>query len=694
MTAGVGRDRWGIPHVVAGSLLRVAREQGRAVVEDRWWQVAHVRLKAEGRTAGVVGEHGVPWDRFARRVDLVGLARTAYDGLAAESAAFVAAYVEGLNEGLAGARSADRRPPELAGTGHVPEPWEPWTPLAVFAAHHVLFATLPAKLWRGHLRATVGEELAGLFRHEPVPGSGSNSWAVGGARTASGLPMIAGDPHRAFERPNGYQQVRLTCTDPDDPFDVAGFTFPGVPGVQHFAHAGSVAWGITNATADYQDVFVEHLERRDGEVVVRTADGWRSACVRTESVEVAGGATETVEVVRTPLGPVVQGGPGEPAYSLRTPMTALRAVGFDALVPLLRARTAADVEAALACWVEPVNNLLVADSTGAVRQRVVGRVPDRDEANRHVPVPAWEERRHWRGWLDLPHGEVEPDGQVVTANHRMSADFDRIGVDFAPPGRARRIESLLDGRSGLAPDDFEAVQRDVLAGQPAALHAAVVGLRGLSVDGERLRSRVAAWDLTFGADSTAAAAYVDVRSRFVERLAGEPELAVLAESPFDPVFAAWTDVPTELYLSLANVLTPRGRRLLPGVDRVLAEAVEQVAAQPESRWGDRHRYAPYHPLRPGLVDAPGLAGDNDCVRCTGARPGSDLAQRGSVARYVWDLAGLDRSGWVVPLGADGDESSPHALDQLDAWVEGRLIPVEEAPGLHLSQRVVGPAAGS
>jgi penicillin amidase len=417
-------------------------------------------------------------------------------------------------------------------------------------------------------------------------------------------------------------------------------------------------------------------------------------CSRTETIEVSGGAAESIEVVRTPLGPVVQGGPGEPAYSLRTPMIVRQDVGFDALVPLLRARTADDVEAALACWVEPVNNLIVADSAGALRQRVVGRVPDRDEENRHVPVPAWEARRHWRGWVELPHNEVEADEQVVTANHRMNADFDRIGVDFAPPGRAHRIDALLTDRSGLTPGDFEDVHRDVLAGQPAALHAAVVVLRGLSSEGEGLRTRLAAWDQRFDVDSTTAAAYVDVRSRFVERLAREPELAGLAESPFDAVFAAWTDVPTELYLSLANVLSARGRRLLPGVDRVLADAVEHVAARPGSRWGDRHRYAPYHPLRPGLADAPGLAGDNDCVRCTGARPGSDTAQRGSVARYVWDLAGLDRSGWVVPLGAAGDESSVHAFDQLDTWVAGRLLPIEEGPRLHLSQPVVGPAPGS
>lgn len=673
------RDRWGIPHVVGTSLAEVAREQGRAVVADRLWQVAHVRLKAEGRTAEVVGRQGVPWDRFARRVDLVTLARTAYDGLGEESAAFVAAYVEGLNAGLDEAAATGRTAPELAETGHRPEAWDPWTPLAVFAAHHVLFATLPAKLWRGHVRATVGDALTGLFRHEPVPGPGSNAWAVGGRRTASGLPMLGGDPHRAFERPNGYQQVRLTCTDPDAGFDVAGFTFPGVPGVQHFAHAGSVAWGITNATADYQDVYVERLERRGDDVVALTPEGWERVPARVETLRVAGGPDQVVEVVRTPLGPVVQGGPGEPAYSLRSPMLALADLGFDALVPLLRSRTAEDVEAALERWVEPVNNLLVVDTAGAVRQRVVGRVPVRSEENRHGPVPAWEARHRWRGWLDLPGSEVGPDGHLVTANHRMNDAFDAVGVDFAPPGRAHRIEALLEGRSGLTSADFEAIHGDVLAGQPAALHAALGGLTGLSPAGERLRSRLVAWDQRFTADSTAATAYVEVRSRFVELLAEEPELTGLTPSPFDPLFAAWNDVPTELYLSLATVLSPRGRALLPGIDRVLAAAVEHVATLPEEPWGGRHRYAPYHPLRPELADAPGLAGDNDCVRCTGARPGSDLAMRGSVARYVWDLAGLDRSGWVVPLGADGDEESPHAFDQLAVWVQCRVLPVVPGP---------------
>lgn len=690
------RDAHGIPHVVAGSLLAVAREQGRAVVEDRLWQVTWSRLKAEGRTAELVGPSGLPWDRFARRAGVADLAQQAYAALGPESRAFVAAYVDGVNEALAAGPTCA----ELEEVGHRAEAWPEWMPLAVFAAHHVLFGTFPGKLWRRHLRATVGDDVAELFRHEGL-GPGSNSWVVGGQRTASGFPMIGGDPHRGFELPNGYQQVRLTCTDPDDTFDVGGFTFPGVPGVQHFAHAGAVAWGITNATADYQDVFVEELERRAGKVLARTADGWVGVASRLETVHVAGHDPETVEVVETPVGRVVQGEPGGTAYSLRTASSALGDLGFEALVPLLRARTVADVERALEHWVEPVNNLLVADRSGVVRQRVVGRVPERPGANRVEPVPAWDPAHRWTGWVTLPPHDVTPAGHLATANHRMYDDFARIGRDFAPPGRARRIEALLEGRDGLARDDFAAIHADVQAGQPAALHRALGALTGLAGPAEELRRRLVAWDQRFTADSTEATAYVDVRTRLVTELARTPTLAPLTDRldpGADPLLAPWFDVPTELWLSLPHVLSPRGRALLPEVDAVLAEALAHVAARPAEPWGRRHVYAPHHPLGHELPDAPGLAGDNDCVRCAGARPGSDLVLRGSVARYVWDLAGLDRSGWVVPLGADGDPASPHGADQLAAWADARLLPVAEEPddpgASHLSQRVVGGSGDS
>lgn len=716
----VRRDRWGIPHVLAPTVQELAYRQGEVTAGDRSWQLDHARLKGLGATASLLGTRGLPWDRFARRMQLEALARRAYAALTPETLGFLEAYTAGVNAGLAAAPTSAEHIRLLVRPGR----WEPWTPLAVFAAHHLLFGTFPAKLWRQHVHARFtdrlgaerGAQLAGLLHHEGREGAegpgtaehplsaGSNSWVVGGGRTASGLPMIGGDPHRAFEAPNVYQQVRLTCTGPGG-FDVAGFTFPGVPGVQHFAHAGLVAWAITNAMADYQDVFEERLERRGQQVRALTAHGWAPVAAHTETIEVRGEEPQDVQVVVTDNGPVFLGGPGERALSLRTASYAAGSLGFDCLLPLLRSRSVGDVEAALAGWVEPVNNLVVADVSGAVAQRVVGLVPHRPEAARWRPVPGADPAARWDGWVDpLPARTVGAEEHLVTANHRMGPEFDRVGSEFAPPGRARRLEALLEGRSALSAAEFAGMHRDVLAGQPAVLVEAVADLASRVCSGAgsaagragrpsaaalALLDELTSWDQQLHADSLTAAAYVDVRDAFVLRLAATPPFDVLrlAWSDEAELFAPWFAVPTQLWLGLVTLLSARGRAILtavsagtdlelaPALDSALVAALEAVAAAPRISWGQRHRFAPAHALGDALVDPPPLAGDNDCVRCAGGLPGEPTAVRGSVARYVFDLGGLERSGWVVPLGASGDPRSPHVRDQLASWVAGELLPI-------------------
>jgi penicillin G amidase len=180
-----------------------------------------------------------------------------------------------------------------------------------------------------------------------------------------------------------------------------------------------------------------------------------------------------------------------------------------------------------------------------------------------------------------------------------------------------------------------------------------------------------------------------VRDIFVIRLAAaEPFGALTDGCPHDPLYDPWFLVAHQLSLSLANLLSSRGRALVPDLDSHLAAAVEEAAREEPRTYGDRHRYQPLHALGHLLDEPPPLAGDNDCVRCAGSVPGSEVAHRGSVARYVWDLAGPHRGGWVVPLGASGDPASPHHRDQTDAWAAGLLYP------LSISQTVAGPGATS
>lgn len=659
----ITRDAWGIPHVAGASVLEVAREQGRATAQDRPWQLEVERRRAEGTCAEVFGPAALEWDLLVRRALLVDVARRAHAALRPESRAFVDAYVDGVNDELE-------------------RPWHPWTPLGVFAVQHLMFSRFPGKLWQHFVASVLGEDAAealDLLRTEGLPG-GSNAVAVAGSLTASGLPIVAGDPHRVVEAPGCYAQVRLTCTDPDDPFDVAGLTFVGVPGVQHFGHAGpagsGVAWGVTNAVADDEDVYAEELVRHRGAVIARGTTGWEPVARRVEVVRVRTGDDEydavPVEVLVTERGPVVTGGPGLPdTFSLRNPSYVLGDLGFDALLPLLRSRSAADVTAAFRHWVGPVDNLLVADARG-IEHRVVGRVPTRG------PDGAWT------GWVeDLPRrtGDV-----LVTANDRATAEFARIGDDFAPPHRARRLAEVVGGLVAAGPATPEALGGVLADDRQVAgevLLDLAAGLRDLTPPAAALRDRLLAWDRRMAADSVEAALFAAVRAAVVESYAAAPALAGVDASPFGELYAPWFDLRARLRLAIPTLLSaPKAF----GVDplQAVADALEVVAVAPEpGTWGSAHVVVPLTAAQQFGLAAPeghvppwpAVAGDDDCVLATRALGGTGACVHGPVARFVWDLAG--RSRWVVPLGASGDPASPHHHDQQAAWAAGQTIPLED-----------------
>ncbi|OLZ68581.1 antibiotic transporter [Streptomyces sp. IMTB 2501] len=742
MTIETYRDAWGIPHLRASSVLELARAQGRVTALDRAWQLEVERHRSQGTSASFLGADALSWDVLARRARLDDTARRCFAALERrdpETADWVRAYVDGVNEGLP---TGARRAPEFARTGLMPGGWQPWTPLGIWLATHILFAGFPAKLWREQAIRHLGPDAVGLFATDGPGTAGSNGWLVPGARTATGHALIAGDPHRFIEDPGVYQQIHLSCPE----FDVVGLAVPGVPGIAHFGHTGTAAWAITNAMADYQDLYRERLRRTGAGIESLAPDGlWHRATRHTETVDIAGEPPLEIEVIETERGPVIAGGPeglvagvvgaegnrepvgtagpeglksaaagtetdrgpqagvadhapraadgedappgplapgrsstgdagGHTALALRYPPRVTEDLGFSALLPLLRARTVADIDRALDHWAEPVNVVQAADTTGATLHRVAGRVPVRARANRLHPVPAWHPGHDWHGWHKTPYAPVHDDIAVM-ANQRGLAT--PLGVEFAPPHRADRIRTLLDAHRTWTADAMPAIHTDTHLASAAPLLGHLAALDALTPEAARLRDRLLAWNRRMDADSTDAAAYAAVRGAVVRRLAAHPVFAPLAEPPAYPeVLLPWLALVPRIGHALEHLL--RAEELY-GIDRpaVVRAALEEIAAAPPSgTWSDTHRLAAWRALPGESHDEPGLAGDHDCVLCTSAVPGlTDRAARGPAARYVWDLADRAGSRWVVPFGADGVPGAPHHHDQLPLWHKGELAPV-------------------
>lgn len=676
-THEVFRDPWGVPHLRARDALALAYAQGRTTALDRAWQLEVERHRAQGSSASFLGADCVPWDRFARQSRIADTARRCYRALDAddpETAAWVRAYVDGVNAGLAAGAARDGR---FARTGLTPAPWEPWVPLAVWTATHILFAGFATKLWRDRVARALGEDAVTLFATDGPGTAGSNGWMVPGDRTATGAAIIAGDPHRFIEDPGVYQQIRLSCPE----YDVLGLAVPGVPGLAHFGHTGSAAWAITNAMADYQDLYTERLRGEGPSLEALGPDGvWEAVARHTETLTVAGaeGAHGTtteveVEVLETARGPVVVNEDGR-TLSLRYPPRVREDLGFAALPALLRARTVADIDRALDGWAEPVNVVHAADSEGGLLHRVAGAVPLRDPANRLRPVPAWDPRHAWQGWAETPAEPVQ--GFAVMANARGIAS--PLGVEFAPPHRANRIRELLSGSADWSPEAMAGVHADTHLASAEPLLALLPEPDALSPAAAALRARLLDWDRHMAADSTDATVFSAFRTATVRRLAADPVFADLAAAPTGPeVFHPWLYLVPRIGYALEGLLTTS---LLPGLDRAahVRAALEETAAAgaADVPWAEVHRLAPWSALPDPAAEWPGLGGDHDCVNATSSVPGfTDLSSRASAARYVWDLARREDSLWAVPLGADGVPGAPHHRDQLPLWARCELVPV-------------------
>ncbi|MFE4194966.1 penicillin acylase family protein [Paenarthrobacter sp. NPDC056912] len=680
---GTYRDPWGIPHLWADSADELAFLQGVNAATDRSWQIEMERWRSEGRTAEVLGPDAVVWDRFARQVRLDAIARRCFDNLDAATQRWCGKYVDGVNQALA---DGLRGGPEFDESGSEPEPWNPWTPLGVFLVHHILFSTFPNKLFRAHVARTLGEDAVELFSIEAPVWSGSNAWAAHGSTTASGLPLIAGDPHRLMELPGVYQQLRLACPE----FDAIGFAFPGVPGLPHFAHTGHTAWAITNAMADYQDLFEEELRRVPGangeHVQARGAEGWEPVVVSSETIQVRGGEAINIQIIETARGPVISEAPDGGALSVRFPAQVEGRLGFDALLPLLRSHNVAEVEAAFDSWVEPVNSVVAADVSGTVRHFLAGRIPQRNPANRRLPAPAYSARHAWDGqYVILPRTDIHRF--AVSANDRAAGGGDTVAMEFAPAHRALRIRELLEAApDGVQTVDYmQAIHMDTLLG-PWPLFRGVLG--GLSPDdmsreAKELRSLLLEWDGRMDADGHQPAAFASWRAALVQRIARHSALEPLTGATgYSPLFGPWLSVASRVGFAL-ETLVARASELGIAVPVEAAAALEDAALEETlldgGSWGGRHQLLPVHVLPGSLSEAApstALSGDTGCVLCTESLPGvDDRSFRGPVARYVWDLSDRRNSRWIVPFGAAGKPGDPHFSDQLPLWTSGGLAPV-------------------
>lgn len=738
----VVRDPMGIPHIYADNADDLFFAQGYVQAQDRLWQMEYNRRIGSGTLSDIFGATTIKQDRLLRTI---GLARAAQADLAAMSDQYkrpLQIFADGVNAFIA--THQDNLPLEFTILGFKPAPWTVadtvvWGKVLAYN----LGGNYTTELLRASLVTKFGKEMAqelvpaypdaGPFIISPemkeykqqlfnlqspdyqtpnvpigtpdlreiaqiedslglrVPEVGSNNWVIDGAKSTTGKPILANDPHLGIQMPSIWYENGLHCAPKTDAcaYDVAGFTFPGVPGVI-VGHNDRIAWGVTNVGPDVQDFYVEKINPQNPNQY-EFQGKWQDMQVVEEPIKVKGVVSETLQVRITRHGPImtpVLSGVTEP---LALQWTALRerSVLFQAVLQLDTAKNWNDFRSALTAWDVPSQNFVYADVDGNIGYQTPGNIPIRAQGNGAVPVPGTGEYE-WTGYIpfdELPSVYNPSTHFIATANNAVVPTTYKylLGIDWAAPFREQRITDLLRAKERLSVDDFKAIQADVYSIPEVALQKQVVALAPEGFLQQRAMDQVKSWDGRMTPENIGGTVLEVTYQQLLKNLfAGkmEPDLFQTYQGAADYNRRA---VLALLEQPMSDWWGSAGRDAV--LKQSFAQAVDWLGSQfgdapGDWRWSRLHTATFTHPLgsvqplnllfNAGPVSAPGGVFTVFATSFNGRSPYAVSSV--SSMRQIVDVGNWENSLQIHTTGQSGQPLSKHYSDMVALWRDVQYAP--------------------
>lgn len=661
--ATITRDTEDVPHIEASTIEDALFAQGYVTAQDRLFQMELARRLPAGEVAEIFGAPGVENDVEMRRLRMRRIAEMHARNMPAEDRRWLVHYARGVNHFIATHRG--NLPVEFVLLEFDPAPW---TVTDCVLVSMQMMRTLSSS-WRDEiLKSTllaVGDE-AKVRQLFPVRTGlefqpGSNAWAISGAHTKSGKPLLASDPHLAFSLPGIWYQVHLKAPG----LNAAGVSIPGLPAVI-IGHNDHIAWGSTNLHFDVQDLYSEPPNA----LIAR----------EQELVRVRGAKDIAVPVLLTRHGPIVV---SENKQFLASRWT-VADPGFYQfpMVELNRASSWQEFRNALRRYPGPPQNFIYADQAGNIGYQAAGILPIRDGFDGDVPVEGPSGQLEWKGTIpfdDLPSAWNPQQGWIVSANQNPFPSGYKYPVNgyFAPHYRANQIRDRLVKREKWDAIEMVSVQRDVyspasnfLSRELTRVGASKGSKNPLLAEANTL---LKSWNGQMEAGSPAAAivtlAFQHLRKAIVERAApakgslydtsiGTAVVErLLRERPKD-WFQDYDDLILRAYVDAVD----EGNRML-GRDLSrwrygkLNEIKLSNPVLGDLRWIGR--YATLGPVQ--------LSGSGSTIQQIGKRVGPSM-------RMVADLSDWDQSTLTTTTGQSGQMFSGNYRDRWKTFLDGGAIP--------------------
>tara|TARA_B100001113_G_scaffold114924_1_gene93650 strand:+ start:629 stop:3154 length:2526 start_codon:yes stop_codon:yes gene_type:complete len=769
------RDERGIPHIYGTNVGDILFAQGYVHAQDRFWQLEFWSHLSTGRLASLIGEPGVGADLLFRTFGFNRVALEEYENLPPEFKQDLIHYTNGINAYI------ESRPQNRLSLEHFflqfinPDykvgTYEPHYPLAwAKMMAYDLNGNFEQEIRNSKTFNTLTPEIAELLR-PPYPdehpyiveewegrGSfasvgksnnieqlyqalfvryvtrdlqtnqalGSNSWAISGEHTESGLPLLANDPHLSVQLPAIWYENGLHCypKNRDCELDVVGFSFAGSPYIV-IGHNSHIAWGFTNMGPDVQDLFIEKINPSNPNQY--EVDGeWQDMDRVTEIIKVAGSEPIVIEVRSTRHGPIVSDrsypvnlNPEEDQVSfadearIELPDNFSVSLSWPALIPgntfigirdFNYAKNWEEFRDASRLFDVPAQNLLYADVDGNIAYQSPGKLPIRAEGLvGDLPIPGWLSENDWQGFVpfeELPYTINPSSGYIITANQSVHPEQPWPNY-YARGYRAEAIERVINQyiSEKISVDDMEAMQINNFDYSAAYILPYV--FNNVYVDSNILTA-MKEWAISetkfeMNKDSSGAAAWAVFYKNFAEQtfeelvvtdnLGNEISLQPGNSDSTSEIFRALLKDPNHILWDDIN--TPQKENLTDILERALLLADEQIVELFDTddydkwSWGEIHTITyPTNllgeagiPILTNLVNIGPVesGGSSFAINSTDWGFGEDFTIGSYPSmRMVVDLSNFDNSRTILPSGQSGHVMSKYYDDQVENWIDNNM----------------------
>ena len=519
-----------IPHIFAENEVDLYRVQGYVTAKHRLWQMEFQTMAAAGRIAEIVGPVAIDLDRMTRRKGLAFGVEKTMDYLMEEdpeSLSLLEAYADGVNQYIQELSPA-HLPVEYKILNYRPEKWT--------ASKSILLLKYMTDMLVGdrdleytNLRKALGDEMLNkLFPEypigvepiiekghkwgfnaeraampdsldypndalildplpQPTEGTGSNNWAVSGAKTKSGSPILANDPHLSLNLPSLWYAMQLSTPD----HTVKGATLPGALGVISGFNE-SIAWGVTNATRDTRDWYKITFQD-DSRRAYKYGDRWRPTEFRVEEIKVKGEEVFLDTVVYTHYGPVVydrsfNANRQDLNFALKWNVHE-GSNEQKTFLELNKAKNYEDYGNALNHFTAPAQNFVFAAKNGDIAMRVQGKFPLKWKGQGKFFMDGSDPQMEWQGYIPNAHNAstLNPARGFVSSANQHPADstypyyvFDN-SYEFY---RNRRLNKRLAEMKAITVEDMQNLQFDDFYLHAAEALPVMLGMVGEDFNGD------------------------------------------------------------------------------------------------------------------------------------------------------------------------------------------------------------------